>query len=474
MIEEVFDTIEKAIDIVDNAVSSQDYSQMSRQINDLFKPKTGERLYRDVQNRYPNSPYRAGHMERNKSSVQKEPPTWARTGAGAPPPTWAQRGPAGRSQAAYQNYRQTARANAQTFTANQQARLKNRQPKPQPLFVEPSKVPGFLLIICGAIGLVSFLPGAAGILIEETDAVARVVGALMGVAAAGCGVMLVNGIRRLKGIKRFKIYKEIIGSKLYADVKDLASAVKKAPEKVVKELRDWVISHNIPQGHFDKGEKTFMASNEVYRQYQDVEQRAAELKAQQDAEDAAYAGLTPEAKAVVKKGQAYIDEIRKANDSIPDPVVTEKLYRMEAIVTRIFTEARQRPELTARLNMLIEYYLPTTDKLLKAYRDMSEQPIQGENIKTAKAEIENSLDTINDAFENLLDSFFEDEAIDLSTDISVMKTVMKQQGLTPADLKAEKPASEDDLWENGPSLAELSEAIKEQEKAMASVKADET
>ena len=106
---------------------------MSRQINDLFKPKTGERLYRDVQNRYPNSPYRAGHMERNKSSVQKEPPTWARTGAGAPPPTWAQRGPAGRSQAAYQNYRQTARANAQTFTANQQARLKNRQPRPQQL-----------------------------------------------------------------------------------------------------------------------------------------------------------------------------------------------------------------------------------------------------------------------------------------------------------------------------------------------------
>jgi len=105
---------------------------------------------------------------------------------------------------------------------------------------------------------------------------------------------------------------------------------------------------------------------------------------------------------------------------------------------------------------------------------MCDQPIQGENIKTAKAEIENSLDTINDAFENLLDSFFEDEAIDLSTDISVMKTVMKQQGLTPSDLKAEKPASEDDMWENGPSLADLSEAIKEQEKAMAAVKAEES
>ena len=474
MIEEVFDTIEKAIDIVDNAVSSQDYSQMSRQINELFKPKTGERLYRDVQNKYPNNKYRAGHMEKSKSTVRQEPPAWAKNGPQAPPPAWAQ-GAAPRQNAPYRAYGRQAQTAGRPFTANQQARLKNRAtPKPQPLIVDPSPIPAYLMIFFGVFGLVGTLPAALSLITGGGDIAGLIMGIFMAVVSAGFGVLAGGGFRKIKLLKRFKIYKELLGSKLYADVKDLASAVNKSTAKVVKELKDWVASRNFPQGHFDKNEKTFMASNEVYRQYQEVEAKAAELKAQQEAEDAAYAGLTPEAKATLKKGQAYIDEIRKANESIPDPMATEKLYRMEMIITRIFTEARERPELTARLNMLIEYYLPTTDKLLKAYRDMCDQPIQGENIKTAKAEIENSLDTINDAFENLLDSFFEDEAIDLSTDISVMKTVMKQQGLTPSDLKAEKPASEDDMWENGPSLADLSEAIKEQEKAMAAVKAEES
>lgn len=55
----------------------------------------------------------------------------------------------------------------------------------------------------------------------------------------------------------------------------------------------------------------------------------------------------------------------------------------------------------------MDYYLPTTVKLLKAYEELDKQPVEGENIKTAKQEIENTLDTINEAFENLLDSFLE-------------------------------------------------------------------
>jgi hypothetical protein len=90
---------------------------------------------------------------------------------------------------------------------------------------------------------------------------------------------------------------------------------------------------------------------------------------------------------------------------------------------------------------------------------MSSETIQGENIRNTKNEIENSLDTINDAYEMLLNSMYEDEAVDLSTDISVMKTVMKQQGLTGSDLKAESaPQGE---WENTPTLEELNKQIAE-------------
>ena len=79
---------------------------------------------------------------------------------------------------------------------------------------------------------------------------------------------------------------------------------------------------------------------------------------------------------------------------------------------------------------------------------MIHQPIQSDNLTAAEREIENSLDTINDAFEKLLDSFYADAAMDLSTDISVMKTMMKRQGLTNEDFKTAGP----ELRAEGPRM----------------------
>lgn len=78
----------------------------------------------------------------------------------------------------------------------------------------------------------------------------------------------------------------------------------------------------------------------------------------------------------------------------------------------------------------MEYYLPTTVKLLHAYEELDAQPIQGANILSSKKEIEDTLDTINQAFENLLDSFFQDAAWDISSDISVLQAMLAQEGLT--------------------------------------------
>ena len=78
----------------------------------------------------------------------------------------------------------------------------------------------------------------------------------------------------------------------------------------------------------------------------------------------------------------------------------------------------------------MDYYLPMTVKLLDAYEDMDRQPIQGENIRSSKAEIEKTLDTLNDAFARLLDSVFQDTAWDVSSDISVLNTMLAQEGLT--------------------------------------------
>ena len=77
--------------------------------------------------------------------------------------------------------------------------------------------------------------------------------------------------------------------------------------------------------------------------------------------------------------------------------------------------------------------MPITLKLVTSYKELNEQLVQGENIKTAKNEIEKSINLINTAFENLLDDMFEDVVLDISSDISVLETLFKQEGLTKND-----------------------------------------
>ena len=110
--------------------------------------------------------------------------------------------------------------------------------------------------------------------------------------------------------------------------------------------------------------------------------------------------------------------------------MSAKLDRLELVITRIFRVAEQNPDVVGDLKKMMSYYLPTTKKLLDAYCEMDEQPIQGQNIKSTRKEIENALDTINAAFENLLDSFFKDQAWDISSDITVLNTMLAQEGLT--------------------------------------------
>ena len=74
-----------------------------------------------------------------------------------------------------------------------------------------------------------------------------------------------------------------------------------------------------------------------------------------------------------------------------------------------------------------------TIKLLDAYEEMDAQPVQGENITSSKKEIEAAIDTLNEAFAKLLDSVFKDTAWDVSSDISVLHTMLAQEGLTKDD-----------------------------------------
>ena len=132
---------------------------------------------------------------------------------------------------------------------------------------------------------------------------------------------------------------------------------------------------------------------------------------------------------------ALLRQLREVNDAIPDPVMSQKISRLEEVSERIFALAQKDPDKKAQLQKFMNYYLPTTLKLLNSYDKLSRQRVKGENIQKTMFEIEGMMETIAGAFEKQLDSLFDDDALDIAADISVMESILKQEGLSGEDMK---------------------------------------
>ena len=250
----------------------------------------------------------------------------------------------------------------------------------------------------------------------------------------------IKGSRQEGLAKRFRRYQQVIGERTFCLIEELSAAIGKKPKFVQKDLRKMIRDGFFPQGYLDKKETCLITDQQTYQQYLQTE-KAYEARTQEAQADGRKAGAQQasasaaashgsEYQELLAEGQSYIRHIHTCNDKIEDPIISEKLDRMEMIVTRIFTEAGRNPDVADDLKKMMSYYLPTTKKLLDAYCELDEQPVPGENIETTKQEIAATLDTLNNAFAKLLDDLFEERAWDISSDISVLNTMLAQEGLT--------------------------------------------
>ena len=140
--------------------------------------------------------------------------------------------------------------------------------------------------------------------------------------------------------------------------------------------------------------------------------------------------LPKEVQSILKEGNDYLNKIRYFNDLIPDTeTMSDKLYTLEATALSIFKKVKETPDIAGDLRKFMSYYLPTTEKLLQSYVNLRKQSQTVENIANAQKEIEEATDVINDAFVKLLNQLFESTSWDIASDISVMKTMMKQDAL---------------------------------------------
>lgn len=137
-----------------------------------------------------------------------------------------------------------------------------------------------------------------------------------------------------------------------------------------------------------------------------------------------------EVDAIVKKGRAAVKEIRTLNDRIADSIVSAKLDELQRLTGDTFAWLERHPEQSSQLNTFLDYYLPTTLKLLRSYEELQRQSVRGENIRKAMHDIEAMLDTVVAALRKQLDSLYASQTIDITADIAVLEQMMAAQGLS--------------------------------------------
>ena len=153
---------------------------------------------------------------------------------------------------------------------------------------------------------------------------------------------------------------------------------------------------------------------------------------------------------MIKDGNLAISEMKRLNESIKDEQISADIDRLEDLSAKIFAQVKSDPSKLPQIRKFMDYYLPTTLKLLNAYDRMGAQGVSGENIDATMQRVESMMGTIVTAFEKQLDMLFGSEAMDISADITVLENMMKRDGLSEDDpqLHAESgtaTASQDDI-----------------------------
>lgn len=257
--------------------------------------------------------------------------------------------------------------------------------------------------------------------------------------------MIQLGIGQRKRLKRAERYVSFCDYRMFGEIKNLAKNTGKSERYVVRDLRKMLRLGIFPEGHLDEQNTCFMLNDVVYQQYLTVEndrirreetsRKALEQKENTEPPKISSASeelreQEAELNTMVAEGMEYIRKLRDLNDKIAGEVISAKLFRLESLLKEIFDRIREHPEQMHRMHKLMDYYLPTTLKLVEAYEEFDQISTPGEEIAKAKAEIENTLDTINQAFTELLNNLFQDTVFDVTTDAQVLKTMLAQEGLT--------------------------------------------
>ena len=235
------------------------------------------------------------------------------------------------------------------------------------------------------------------------------IGFPLGLLGAGL-VLLVCGTQRNKKAKRFRKYLALIGKRESISIGSLAQAMPVSYHTACDDIQEMLDEGYIPTGYLDMASGRLILSDEGLQEEPEPEEEEQPAPPEDD--------------------DAILREIRQVNDAIEDPVMSEKIDRIGEITGKILDYQRKNPNKNSQLRSFLNYYLPTTLKILKAYAQMEAQGIEGENISAAKERIEGMMDKVVEGFEKQLDKLFQDDAMDITTDVEVLERMLDKDGLS--------------------------------------------
>lgn len=238
---------------------------------------------------------------------------------------------------------------------------------------------------------------------------------------------IIYSIKIIRFVKRYEKYFDMLKYKHVEIIDDISNYTNIPYEKVVGDLTLSVKKKLIPQGHFTTENLVFIVSDELYSKYESDKPTFDRYYKNLIEERIRMEERTKEMQEIINLGQEYVEKIHNSNHLIKDKEISLKLNKMEKLVSTIFREVDLNPNQSNKLGMFINYYLPTTEKLLNAYVDIDEKNIEGSNIDKSKKDIEKAIDMLIVSFEGILNQFYETLEMDISSEVLAMESIIGKQ-----------------------------------------------
>lgn len=239
-----------------------------------------------------------------------------------------------------------------------------------------------------------------------------VMAVLFGLLTAGSVGLAIFGRRRKQTQERYEAYLKLIGNQQAVSIHAMSDVLGMDYRNVIKDLKDMILRGILSPAWLDLKRYRLMLT-----------EYTGEMPAEKKEE-------------CLSRSERILQQIRADNDLIADEEVSRKIDRIEDLTRKIFAVLDKYPEKEKQLYSFLNYYLPTTLKTLESYARLEAQGIETETIRQTKQKINGLLDELCEGYERQLDKLFENDAVDITADIEVMRRMMardglKDDGLTP-------------------------------------------